>query len=59
MKTENTRLKLDAPNSTNKLDQPKKKSLDLNLNDRSIKALDTDFIVSNGDGTSKTLTEVS
>ena len=59
MKTENTRLKLDDPNSTNKLDRPKKQSHNLKLTDRSIKALDTAFIVPNGDGTNKTLTEVS
>ena len=59
MKNPNTRLILDGAVSTNKLDQPKNKSLDLKLNDRSIQSLDTGFIVSNGDGTNKTLTEVS
>ena len=59
MKNPNTRLILDGAVSTNKLDQPKNKSLDLKLNDRSIQSLDTGFIVSNGDGTNKTLSEVS
>tara|TARA_R100001224_G_scaffold90890_1_gene60090 strand:+ start:300 stop:2012 length:1713 start_codon:yes stop_codon:yes gene_type:complete len=59
MKIENTRLKLDDPNSTNKLDKVKKQSRNLKLTDRAIKTLDTAFIVSTGNNTSKTLTEVS